>query len=140
MTYQHIDRTDPANQPQSGRHAGSCKRVPWARWGKVTALSVILSFLGAYFLGTVAPAQAATVRPHAASWTQRAYVAFTTWEKHPGRANLDALVADSFHLPAKYAGEDIAQLYSDVMTGAKATYLSDDKQYVAEDLDNCSGC
>jgi hypothetical protein len=76
MTYQHIDRTDPANQPQSGRHAGSCKRIPWGRWGKITALSVALSFLGAFFLGTVAPAQAGVVRPHAVNWTQRTCSAF----------------------------------------------------------------
>ena len=89
--------------------------------------------------GWYAPANAAAVKP-SVNWTQRSYAAFTTWEAHPTRANLDVLVADSFRLPAKYDAADIAQLYADVMGGAKATYISDDKQYVTEDLDNCTGC
>jgi hypothetical protein len=89
--------------------------------------------------GTAHSASAQTVKP-AVNWTQRAYSAFTTWEAHPTRANLDVLVGDSFHLPAKYDAADIAQLYADVMGGAKATYISDDKQYVTEDFTNCSGC
>ena len=114
----------------TGTHRKAGRKVRIAAASGIAAVTVAAGVLAA------APANAQTQ----VNWTQRAYSAFTTWEAHPTRANLDALVADSFHLPAKYDAADIAQLYADVMGGAKATYVSDDKQYVAEDLDNCSGC
>jgi hypothetical protein len=100
---------------------------------------VALSFLGAFFLGTVAPAQAAAVRPHAVSWQAEAYNALIRFEHGGGTGALDRLVTYGFHLPAKYDQADIAQLYSDVEHG-KTKYISDDLQYVYEDLTNCSGC
>ena len=64
----------------------------------------------------------------------KTYAAFTAWEAHPTRANMDTLVTDSFRLPAKYDAADIAQLYADVMGGAKATTISDDEGYIYQDL------
>ena len=132
MTYQHIDRSDPANQPQSGRHAGTCKRVPWSRWAQVTALAVALSFLGAFFLGTVAPAQASVVRPQAVNWTQRTCAAERAYVQHPTTARLDVMAADSFHVPWRYVGQDAWGLYSDVRSGS-TKYVSKDESYFASD-------
>ncbi len=134
MTYQHIDRSDSANQPQSGRHAGTCKRFEWSRWAQVTALAVALSFLGAFFLGTVAPAQASVLNPHAVSWQAEAHSALLRFEHGGGTVALDRLVTDGFHLPARYGQADIDQLAADVLGGAKAKYITEDEACVDQDL------
>ena|SRR5579859_5837097 len=86
-------------------------------------------------LATGQNANAAT-RP--ASPSQRACAAFAAWNHNQTRHNLEVLVTDSFTVPAKYLGSDIARLYADVEAGS-AKYVSDDAQYLYEDCHNGSG-
>ena len=89
-------------------------------------------------LAMVTTGQYANAAVRTASPSQRACQAFTTWERHPTRHNLEVLVTGSFTVPGKYLGADIAQLYADIEAGS-AKYVSDDKQYVYEDCHNGSG-
>jgi hypothetical protein len=69
------------------------------------------------------------------NWHQRTCSAFTAWDRHRTAGRLDTLTADSFHVPWKYLGEDVAGLYRDVR-GGKVKYLGDDATYVNQD---CGG-
>ena len=77
------------------------------------------------------PASASTTH---ATPAQKAYAAFTTWERHPARGNLDKLVQASFALPARYDAADIGQLYADVLGGAPRADIARDVAYVDQDL------
>ena len=75
------------------------------------------------------------------NWTDTTLHALVSFEAHPTPFRLDRLVADGFHLAAKPDQADIGQLYADFNgEGSHSKYLSDDEQYVYEDLTNCSGC
>ena len=93
------------------------------------ALGLFVSLV-AGILMTV-PAHAAVTH---ATPAQKAYAAFTTWEQHRTRGNLDKLVTASFALPAKYDAADIVQLAADVMGGAKKADITRDVAYVDQDL------
>ena len=83
---------------------------------------------------------ATTVAKVTVTPVQRTCAAFTAWERHETRANLDALVVDSFHVAPKYLGADVGQLYADVEGGGTGSkYVTDDKQYVYEDCNDDSG-
>lgn len=124
----------------------------------IRALLVLACFTGSFTIGTLAssPATAAASTTNSTTamlmpaleaagqlrptWTTRTCTAFTTWERHETRANLDALVVDSFHVAPKYLGADVGQLYADVEGGGTGSkYVTDDKQYVYEDCNDDSG-
>jgi hypothetical protein len=67
------------------------------------------------------------------NWTGKTCAAFSSWEQHPTTDNLDTLMADSFHVPWRYLGNDAAGLYTDVRSGAPAKYIANDKKYLHED-------
>jgi predicted component of type VI protein secretion system len=69
------------------------------------------------------------------NWHQRTCAAFTAWDRHRTAAGLDTLTADSFRVPWKYLGEDVAGLYRDVRSG-KTSRLGDDATWVNQD---CGG-
>jgi hypothetical protein len=76
--------------------------------------------------GTVAHATTGT------NWTAKTCSAFSTWERHQTMGNLDAMMSDSFNVPWKYLGSDVASLYTDVR-GNSTKYIVNDEKYVAED-------
>ena len=77
------------------------------------------------------PAQAGT-RP--VNWEQRTCAAFGMWQARPGAGRLDALVADSLHLPHGYLAADAAQLLADSVTAKpQAKYITQDRLDVAYD-------
>ena len=78
------------------------------------------------------PAQAGT----RVNWQERTCSAFTAWERHPTTARLDAMTADSFHVPWKYLGADAADLYRAVRSGRDTSTAV---QYFYEDCHNGSG-
>ena len=80
------------------------------------------------------PASASTHKP--VNWTARTCSAFAAWQHKPSTANLDRLVTDSFHVPAKYLGQDIASLYDAVLNHGDRDLAG---QYVYEDCNNGSG-
>ncbi len=85
-----------------------------------------------------APAEITTVAYVTVTPAQRACAAFTTWERHPTAAHLHSLVTDSFTVPARWLGVDVAQVYLDVESH-NGKYLSDDEAAVAQDCDGGYG-
>ena len=108
-------------------------RKPRSRYAvKVAALAVPMTLAGLAVVGSTPLAAHAAVTN--ATPAQKAYAAFTTWEQHRTRVNLDKLVTASFNLPARYDAADIGQLYADVMGGAKKADIARDVAYVDQDL------
>jgi hypothetical protein len=81
------------------------------------------------------PASAAA-RPVHVNWTARTCSAFAAWERKPSTVRLDTLAADSFHVPWKYLGDDVASLYVAVRGHGDRDLAV---QYVYEDCNNGSG-
>jgi hypothetical protein len=83
------------------------------------------------------PKAALSSAHHPVNWTQRTCAAFSTYEHHKSTANLITMLIDSTHVPFKYLGQDVAQLYIDTRTGTK--YADDDRQYAFSDCHNGYG-
>jgi hypothetical protein len=78
----------------------------------------------------------APATPNAVNWQARTCAQANTWNAHRTAANVDADMTDSFHVPWKYLGGDVDQLYNDVRRGAKAKFLATDVKYIREDCSN----
>ena len=95
-------------------YRGTHRKPRTRRFVKVAALAAPMTLAGLMIVGaTPMAAQASTHKP--VNWTVRTCSALTAYEGHPSRANLDRLVTDSFHVPAKYLGQDVASLDSAVL-------------------------
>ena len=116
-------------------YRGTHRKPRTRRAVKVAALAVPMTLAGLVIVGaTPMAAQASTHKP--VNWTARTCSAFAAWQHKPTTANLDRLVTDSFHVPARYLGQDIASLYSAVLNHGDRDLAG---QYVYEDCHNGSG-
>jgi hypothetical protein len=96
---------------------------------RMLAVALTVSFLVSWGINA---AGAALVSPaHHVNWTARTCVAFSTYEHHKSTANLITMLIDSTHVPFKYLGWDVAQLYVDARSGTK--YADDDRQQAFSD-------
>ena len=116
-------------------YRGTHRKPRTRRAAKVAAVAVPMTLAGLVIVGaTPMAAQASTHKP--VNWTARTCSAFAAYEGHPSRANLDRLVTDSFHVPARYLGQDIASLYDAMLNHGDRDLAG---QYVYEDCHDGSG-
>ena len=88
-------------------------------------------------LPIVPPAAVLAAYGHAApvSWHARTCQAFYAWDAHRTSAHLDTLMTDSEHVPWRWLGGDVLNVYRDIR-GHNSKYLGDDATAVNQD---CGG-
>ena len=116
-------------------YRGTHRKPRTRRFAKVVALAAPMTLAGLVLVGaSPLAAQASTHKP--VNWTARTCSAFSAWQHKPTAAHLDRLVTDSFHVPARYLGQDVASLYDAILNHGDRD-LAD--QYVYEDCNHGSG-
>jgi hypothetical protein len=81
----------------------------------------------------IVTAVATTAASASESASESACRDFATWQAHPARAALDAMLTASEHAPWHYLGADVAALYGDTRGHAPAKYRAWDVRDLARD-------